>query len=65
MYEIHPRHNRIWRDIHNVWQWGITNHDLLAKMESLGFTLKYHKNNGQFGNLSNFQNHGFVFKKTA
>ena len=64
MYDIHPQHNRIWRDIHNVWQWGITNQDLYEKMMDLGFTLQYHKNCGQFGDLKNFQYHAFVFSKT-
>ena len=63
MYEIHPQHNRIWRDIHNVWQWGITNRDLCTKLETLGFIEKYQKNCGQHGNLSNFQNHVFVFQR--
>lgn len=63
MYEIHLRHNRIWRDIHNIWQWGIVDEDLFAKMKELGFTLQYYKNCGQFYNLKNFENHAFVFKK--
>lgn len=63
MYELHPQHKRIWRDIHNVWQWGIVDNDLLAKMKELGFTLQYYKNCGQFYNLKNFENHAFVFKK--
>lgn len=63
MYDIHPQHKRIWRDIHNVWQWGITDHDLSAKMKELGFELKYYKNCGQWGPLKNFQNHAFVFQK--
>lgn len=63
MYDIHPQHNRIWRDIHNVWQWGITSRDLRGKMEELGFKLKYFKNCGRFGYLENFENHAFVFSK--
>jgi len=63
MYEINPEHNRIWRDVHNVWQWGISDKDLVDVMEKLGFSLKYHKNCGQFGTLVNFENHAFVFEK--
>jgi hypothetical protein len=63
MYEIHPQHKRIWRDIHNVWQWGITDHDLLLTMENLGYKMQFHKNYGRFGSLPNFENHGFVFQK--
>lgn len=64
MYDIHPEHKRIWRDIHNVWQWGITDEDLCRRMKDLGFTLQYYKNCGQFGHLKNFQNHAFVFQKS-
>ncbi|MFX0203620.1 MAG: hypothetical protein ACFFCW_46560 [Candidatus Hodarchaeota archaeon] len=31
MYDIHPKHNWMWRDINNVWQWGITDRDLSKK----------------------------------
>jgi hypothetical protein len=64
MYEIHPQHQRIWRDIHNVWQWGITDRDLLSCMENLGFKQLRYKNCGSFGPLPNFENHAFVFQKT-
>jgi hypothetical protein len=63
MYDIHPTHNKIWRDIHNVWQWGVTNRDLCAIMSDLGYSLRYQKNCGQFSNFKNFENHGFVFQK--
>ncbi len=63
MYEIHPQHKRIWRDIHNVWQWGITDRDLLRTMENLGYKMQYFKNCGRFGSLPNFENHAFVFQK--
>lgn len=62
--EIHPHENRTWRDIHPVWQWGITNRDLLRTMEELNFTLRWHRNNGPFRSLPNFENHAFVFQKT-
>jgi hypothetical protein len=61
--EIHPEYERPWRDIHNVWQWGITNHDLCAVMDRLGFELKFHKNHGRFANLHQFEDHAFVFVK--
>jgi hypothetical protein len=64
MYEIHPQHKRIWRDIHNVWQWGITDHDLLRTMWSLGFEMQYFKSCGRFGSLPNVENHAFLFQKT-
>lgn len=60
---IHPQHGRKVRDIHNIWQWGITDADLIAHMKDLGYALEYFKNCGQFQNLENFQNHAFVFRK--
>jgi len=70
MYEIHPQHNRIYRDIHNIWQWGITDDDLITRLNSLGFKLQLYKNAssfsfsespGQIRTLPNFENHAFVF----
>ena len=63
MYEIHPDHNRIWRDVHHVWQWGITDSDLLHKMHALGFDPVYLKNLGKWGTLSHWEDNSFVFKK--
>jgi hypothetical protein len=31
MYEMHPQQKKLWRDIHNIWQWGIVNDDLIGK----------------------------------
>lgn len=63
MYEINPEHSRLWRDIHNVWQWGITDHDLIETMLQLDFKMQDYRNCGQFGFLRNFENHAFVFQK--
>jgi len=63
MYEMHPQHNRIWRDIHNVWQWGITDGDLDLVMKSLGYVLQYKRSCGRFGTLKNFENHMFVYSR--
>jgi len=63
MYEIHPTFNRIWRDIHPVWQWGITDTDLIHKMHELGFNPVYLKNEGVWNNLPNWELNAFVFKK--
>lgn len=45
----------------NVWQWGITDADLITKLAELGFNLQYFKNCGQAFGLSDFENHGFLF----
>ncbi len=63
MYETHPQHNRIYRDIHNVWQWGITDEDLASVMKEQGFENVYYKNYGQWGKLKNFEGHSFIFRK--
>jgi hypothetical protein len=59
----HPRLDMLWRDYPGIWQWGITDTDLRAKIESLDFRLQFMKNCGRFGNLANFENHAFVFNK--
>ena len=64
MYQIHPQHNRIYRDIHNVWQWGIVDKDLINAMKDQNFNKVYYKNYGQWGGLKNFEGHAFIFKKT-
>jgi hypothetical protein len=38
--EWHPGQYRPYRDITGVWQWGITDGDLKAKMGELGFSLE-------------------------
>ncbi len=61
--EIHPDHNRPWRDVHHIWQWGITDADLEVKVGELGFKLLHKKNCGRFGRLPNFENHAFIFAR--
>jgi len=51
------------RDAHYIWQWGITNNDLVKVLERLGFEMIYCVNNGQFGSLENFHDYTFVFVK--
>jgi len=64
MYENHPNYQyRIWRDIQNVFQWGIVDKDLYLKIKDLGFSLEFYQNVGQFLDLKNFENHMFIFKK--
>jgi hypothetical protein len=59
----HPDHDRPWRDVHHIWQWGITDDDLEKAAEKLGFRLLLKKNCGRFAQLKNFENHAFVFAK--
>lgn len=62
-YEINPEHGKIWRDVHHVFQWGITVKDLIDTMEKLDFKLIYHKHWGMFSYSNSFDDHAFIFKK--
>jgi hypothetical protein len=59
--EIHPKYGKPWRDMHNIFQWGITDKDLRAKMVELGYREFYFHNFGRFSNLPAFENHAFIF----
>ncbi|BCO58031.1 hypothetical protein MINTM005_32750 [Mycobacterium intracellulare] len=61
--EKHPDMDRTWRDFPGVWQWGITDADLEAKVSQLGFKLVYKKDCGRFGRLRNFRNQAFIFTR--
>lgn len=60
---IHPDHGKPWRDVHHIWQWGITDADLEGKAAALGFRLLEKRNWGRFGRLKNFENHSFLFAR--
>jgi hypothetical protein len=59
--EKHPHHERTWRDVHHIWQWGITDDDLIGVAESCGLQTRFRANYGRFSTLRNFENHGFIF----
>jgi hypothetical protein len=59
--EIHPQYQKPWKDIHNIWQWGITDKDLQDKMDMLGYQLAFYHNYGRFTCLKDFEDHAFVF----
>ena len=61
--EKHPDHERTWRDVHHIWQWGITDDDLIAAAEGHGLRLLHRETYGRFGSLRNFQNRGFIFAR--
>lgn len=63
--EKHPAHDRNWRDVHHIWQWGITNNDLIARMAELGFEQTFHRDWGQVLDLARFENHAFIFSRIA
>ena len=59
--ERHPEYGKPWKDIHNIWQWGITDDRLRAVMNDLGFLERLYRNYGMFSDLRAFEDHGFVF----
>ena len=61
--EICPEYQKRWKDVHNIWQWGITDDDLRGELRSQNFEEIFYRNYGKFGNLKRFENHGFVFLK--
>ena len=63
--EIHPTYAKPWGDIHNIFQWGITDEDLRSLMKCLGFTEVYYCNHGRFSNLPAFENHAFIFARNS
>jgi uncharacterized membrane protein YphA (DoxX/SURF4 family) len=60
--EMHPKYGKPWGDIHNIFQWGITDKALRATMMNLGFDEVYYKNHGRFLELPAFENHAFIFR---
>lgn len=63
--EIHPERGRPWRDAHDIWQWGITDRDLRARMEVLGFRLVHFENVGPWAGLERFDDCSYVFVRAA
>ena len=62
-YEINPERGKIWRDVHHVFQWGITVKDLIETLGKFNFDLVYHKFWGMFSYSDSFDDHAFIFKK--
>jgi len=62
MEETDPVRGLKWRDVHDVWQWGITDRDLCVKMRELGFRLRRRIDHGAFGALSPFHSMAYVFE---
>jgi hypothetical protein len=63
LHEINPRRGRPWRDVHDIWQWGITDEDLRRRMRSLGFSLAHFENHGAWRSLPSFDNAAYVFAR--
>lgn len=63
-FEIDEFHQKANRDLHHIWQWAITNDDLIDCMKALGFHLVYMRPSGVWDHNENFQDFGFIFEKT-
>jgi hypothetical protein len=61
--EVNPARGKPWRDVHDIWQWGITDADLRTRLERLGFKLVYHENLGSWQGLPAFDDSSYVFVK--
>jgi hypothetical protein len=61
--EIHPTYEKPWGDIHNIFQWGITDKALRETMTNLGYDEVYYANHGRVSELSAFENHAFIFRR--
>jgi hypothetical protein len=61
--EVNEQRGRPWRDVHDIWQWGITDRDLIARMAELGFGLRLFENTGPWRGLERFHGAAFVFDR--
>ncbi len=61
--EQYPAHDRLVRDVHYIWQWGITDQSLRQTMQKLGFVEVVERSYGQFGSAPQFERRGFVFER--
>lgn len=59
--EVNERRGRLWRDSHDIWQWGITDEALRSTLSQLGFRLAYHENLGPWRGLPRFHDCSYVF----
>lgn len=61
--EVNEQRGRPWRDVHDIWQWGISDRDLIARMDALGFSLHTRENTGPWHSLERFHESAFVFTR--
>jgi hypothetical protein len=59
--EANVRRGRRWRDVHDIWQWGITAQALEHKLDELGFGLAHKESRGRWRGLDAFDDCAFVF----
>jgi hypothetical protein len=59
----YPAQQRPYRDASTMWQWGVTDRDLVAKLAELGFALVHERNLAGFAGAEGFTNRAFVFSR--
>jgi hypothetical protein len=62
---VHETRSRPWRDVHDIWQWGITDRDLTERMRAHGFEVTYFRETGPWRGLPRFHESAFVFARAA
>jgi hypothetical protein len=61
--QVNEQRGRPWRDVHDIWQWGITDADLRERMAGLGFELAFYENHGSWRGLPAFSSGAYVFAR--
>ncbi len=61
--EVNDQRGRPWRDVHDIWQWGITDADLRDHVAGLGFELAFYENHGAWRSLPAFTDGVYVFTR--
>lgn len=54
---------RVRRDHLGLWQWGITDGDLIKLGQQLGFRLQHFANHGSAFGIANIENHSFILSR--
>lgn len=60
---VNAKRGRPWKDVHDVWQWGMTDADLRATMDALGFTIAFETARGRWRGLADFEDRAYVFHR--
>jgi hypothetical protein len=60
---IHPTYGRPVRDIHEIWQWGITDAALEGAMAALGYEAFYFENAGPWQDSELFEAHAWGYHR--
>lgn len=62
-WNICPETGICYKDSYCIWQWGITNVDLISSFHKQNFDLLFSQNFKGWDLLDNFENYGYIFRK--